>query len=107
MITVPYGAAGGLQINLTNNLSFTPAGGGSANNIPTSIVVVGQVGGGLGSSRTTAPSPDHSLAQGCATWFIASGATPPGVPCPSQQGTAVPPAQGPRVQSMATEVAAV
>ncbi len=104
VITVPVGAAGGLQISLTNNLSFTPAAGGTANNIPTSIVIVGQVGGGLGSSHTTAASPDHSNAQGCVSWFIA--ALPPGTPCTSNQSGASPPTQGPRVQSMATEVAA-
>src|SRR5271165_560048 len=101
VITVPYQAAGGLQINLTNNLSF---GSASANNIPTSIVIVGQVGGGLGSSRTTTPSPDHSNAQGCVSWFIAG--LPPGTPCTSNASGASPPNQGPRVQSMATEVAA-
>ena len=106
VITVPTGATGGLQINLTNNLSFTPTGATTANTIPTSIVIVGQVGGGLGSSRTTTTSPDHNLAQGCPTWFIASGATPPGVPCPALQAGASgnPPTQGPRVQSMGTEV---
>ena len=114
LITVPTGAAGGLQIHLTNNLSFTPAAGGAANTIPTSIVIVGQVGGGLGAAPTVGgvgtptatASPDHSLAQGCASWFIASGATPPGVPCPAAQAGAsgTPPAQGSRVQSMGTEV---
>ena len=110
LITVPFVTGGAsLTISLTNNLSFTPAAGGSANNVPTSIVIVGQVGGGLGGSRTTTPSPDHSNAQGCPTWFIASGATPPGVPCTAQQAgsSGIPPAQGPRVQSMATEVTAV
>ena len=110
VITVPFVPNGAsLTINLTNNLSFTPAGGGSANNIPTSIVIVGQVGGGLGSlsQRTTTQSPSHADAQGCPSWFIASNA--PGVPCTSQQTNppAIPPAQGPRVRSMATEVAAV
>ena len=108
VITVPTGQA--LTINLTNNLSFTPAGTSTANSVPTSIVIVGQVGGGLGNvtQRTTTPSPNHSLAQGCATWFIASSATNPGVPCPAPQAGAsnTPPVQGPRVQSMATEVAA-
>src|SRR5579871_2763417 len=106
LITVPTGS--GLTINLTNNLSFTPAAGGTANNIPTSIVIVGQLGGGLGGAPTTAPSPTHVNAQGCPTWFIASGATPPGVPCPAPQAgsTGTPPAQGPRVQSMGTEVTA-
>ena len=79
VITVPTGATGGLTINLTNNLSFTTST--TPNNIPTSIVIVGQVGGGLGGAPTTTPSPDHSSAQGCVTWFIAN--TPPGTPCAS------------------------
>ena len=103
MITVPFGA-GGLQINLTNNLSF----GAAANqSIPTSIVIVGQVGGGLGGTPATAPSPSHTDAQGCPTWFIAS--QPPGTPCtgltPGASGQ--PPVQADRVRSMATEVTAV
>src|SRR5947209_3772032 len=54
IITLPTG--NDLQINLKNNLSFTPTGTASANGIPTSIVIVGQVGGGLGDlkQRTTA-----------------------------------------------------
>src|ERR1700733_15161748 len=54
VITVPSGQQ--LTINLTNNLSF------NGNNVPTSLVVVGQVGGGLGdlTQRTTSASPDHS-----------------------------------------------
>ncbi|MBV8092110.1 MAG: hypothetical protein JO110_02540, partial [Acetobacteraceae bacterium] len=111
IITVPTGTASApasLQINLTNNLSFTPAGSTTANTIPTSVVIVGQVGGGLGSAPTRTQSPSHTNAQGCPTWFIASGATPPGTPCPAPQAGAsnLPPKQGPRVQSMATEVAA-
>ena len=108
VITVPYVSTGtSLTINLTNNLSFTPTGTTTANTIPTSIVIVGQVGGGLGSARTTTPSPDHSNAQGCVTWFIADPAnTPPGTPCTTDASGAAPPIQGPRVQSMATEVAA-
>src|SRR5882757_3717014 len=55
IITVPYAGAGTqLTINLTNNLVF--AGG----KIPTSIVIVGQVGGGLGSGGTSAASPVHA-----------------------------------------------
>ena len=104
VITVPSGQ--GLTINLTNALSFTPAAGGSANTIPTSILIVGQVGGGLGGTPTTTVSPSHANAQGCPTWFIASGATPPGTPCPSPQpgSSGTPPSQAPRVQSMGTEV---
>src|SRR5579883_561783 len=39
IITVPVGAAGGLQINLTNNLTFTPTGSTTANTVPTSLVI--------------------------------------------------------------------
>jgi len=107
VITVPSGQ--GLTINLTNSLSFTPTtpAGSTANTIPTSIVIVGQMGGGLGTVRTTTPSPSHATAQDCPTWFIA--ANPPGTPCtaPTPLVTVgTPPAQGPRVQSMATEVLA-
>src|SRR5579864_3329598 len=43
LITIPYSATGtNLTINLTNNLSFTPTGSTTPNNIPTSIVIVGQ-----------------------------------------------------------------
>jgi hypothetical protein len=106
VITVPIGATGGLQINLTNNLSFTPVGA-AANTIPTSIVIVGQVGGGLGNSATSTPSPVHTNSQACPSWFIA--ANPPGTPCTAPTSgvtTNTPPAQGPRVQSFSTEVAA-
>jgi hypothetical protein len=110
VITVPTVTGGAsLTINLTNNLSFLPTGATTANTVPTSIVIVGQVGGGLGvvAQRTSTTSPDHTLAQGCETWFIASGATPPGTPCPAAQtGSNTPPAQANRVQSFGTEVAA-
>ena len=109
LITVPYGA-GGLVINLTNNLSFTVAGTTTvASSIPTSIVIPGQVGGGLGvpGVPTTTMSPSHANTQACATWFIASGATPPSTACPGPQtGSGTPPTQANRVQSMAQEVTA-
>jgi hypothetical protein len=87
MITVPTGQ--GLQINLTNNLSF------NGNTIPTSLVVVGQLGGGLGThgsgctgGATCTMSPDHNNSQDTVTWPIVS------------TGSGVrPPAQGTRVQS--------
>jgi len=97
-----------LQINLTNSLSFTPTGGTTPYKIPTSLVIVGQLGGGLGtpgtgctSGATCTTSPDHSndpasdmadrrqRAGRGASWCV---------------GT--PPTQGNRVQSFATEVAA-
>lgn len=49
IITVPSGQD--LEIDLTNNLTF------GGNNIPTSLVIVGQLGGGLGNSATSNPSP--------------------------------------------------
>src|SRR5579859_7658452 len=51
VITVPTGQA--LTINLTNNLQF--AAGTGTNGVPTSLMIVGQIGGGLGdaSQRTT------------------------------------------------------
>src|SRR5258708_26622446 len=106
VITVPYVSTGtSLTINLTNSLSFTPTGATAANTVPTSIVIVGQVGGGLGAlaQRTTTASPSHTDAQGCVTWFIAN--TPPGVPCTTSTPLASPPVQGNRVQSFSTEVA--
>jgi hypothetical protein len=88
VITVPTGQD--LQINLTNNLSFA-----NGNTAPTSLMIVGQVGGGLGdaSKRTTAPSPTH--ADLGVTW-----------PTANTGATFTPPVQGPRVQSFGTEVAA-
>ena len=93
VITVPYVSGGtSLTINLTNSLLFA-----NGTKVPTSIMIVGQVGGGLGvlAQRTTTPSPDHSsLASNTVTWPIA-GTTP----------SLTPPPQGPRVQSFGTEVA--
>ena len=43
-----------LTINLVNKLTFTGA------DIPTSLVIVGQLGGGLGTDRSTTPSPVHA-----------------------------------------------
>src|SRR6266700_3401595 len=92
VITVPTGQ--NLTINLTNSLSF---GGGS---IPTSLVIVGQLGGGLGTGATSAGSPDHTNAQPL-TWPIAGDAA--GTPV---TGVGTPPVQGARVQSFSTEVLA-
>src|SRR6202045_4949245 len=94
VITVPTGQA--LTINLTNSLSF--AAGTGTNTVPTSIMIVGQGGGGLGSlaQRTTPPSPDHSgLASNTVSWPIAGS-----------PGAFNPPHQGDRVQSFSTEVLA-
>ena len=102
VITVPTGQD--LQINLTNNLSFTPLLATTANPIPTSLVIYGQLGGGLGTvgtgctgGATCTPSPTHS--QQGVTWAVVGGA---GAGSP----TFTPPPQGPRVQSWGTEVAA-
>ncbi len=104
VITVPTGQD--LQINLTNNLTFatstaTPPAS-APNNIPTSLVIVGQLGGGLGTvgagctaGTTCTTPPDHSMSQQV-TWPIASPGT----------AANTPPTQGPRVQSFGTEVAA-
>jgi hypothetical protein len=86
VITVPVAASGStsLAIQLTNNLPPAVA--------ETSLVIVGQLGGGLGdvTQRTTQLSPDHSNSQQI-TWPI---------PAPGAANT--PPAQGNRVQSFAT-----
>src|SRR5258706_14982745 len=92
VITVPTGQ--GLTINLTNNLSFTPLGSTTPNNVPTSLVIVGQLGGGLGTTSTSTPSPVHAT-QTATTWPIAGT---------SSGATFTPPTQGPRVQSFASEV---
>src|SRR5437879_4068338 len=93
VITVPTGQD--LQIHLTNSLS----------SVPTSLVIVGQLGGGLGSTATSTLSPDHSKAQ-AVTWPIAGDA--PGVPLGATPNSTLgtPPVQGTRVQSFSTEVAA-
>ena len=89
VITVPPGP---LTITLTNNLPAKAM-------VPTSLTIVGQLGGGLGdvSQRTTTPSPVHQ--PQAATWPIAGSATSATAP------KFTPPAQAPRVQSFATEVA--
>ncbi|PYT76704.1 MAG: hypothetical protein DMG40_25610 [Acidobacteria bacterium] len=103
VITVPTGQT--LVINLTNSLSF--AVGTATNTVPTSLTIVGQLGAGLGTTATSTPSPDHTYAQGCVTWPIASIA--PGQQCNAASTggvpATVPPTQGPRVQSFSTEVA--
>src|ERR1700751_223975 len=95
VITVPTTATGGLSINLTNSLNFN-----NGNSVPTSIVIVGQLGGGLGtpgsgctSGATCTPAPVHPpLAP---SWPIANNSS-----------TFSPPPQGGRVQSFSTEVPA-
>src|SRR5215468_7778234 len=66
VVMVPTGQD--LVINLTNSLSFT-AGTGT-NTVPTSLLIVGQVGGGLGTpgagcsaGATCTAFPDHTNAQ--------------------------------------------
>ena len=78
VITVPTGQS--LTINLTNHLSFTPTGSTTPNTVPTSLVIVGQLGGGLGTTATTTPATDHTNAQPL-TWPIAGNA--PGAPLTS------------------------
>jgi hypothetical protein len=97
VITVPTGQ--GLQINLTNLLSFpltTPT-----TYVPTSIMIVGQLGGGLGGvpgsglpgAPGTTPSPVHG--SQVVTWSTVGTST-----------AFTPPPQPDRVQSFGTEVAA-
>ncbi len=91
VITVPYtGANTSLTINLVNSLSFTTTAG--VNTVPTSLMIVGQLGGGLGSGGTTTPSPTHTAQQ--VTWPVANTGA-----------TNQPVAQPNRVQSFGTEVA--
>ncbi len=92
VITVPTGES--LQINLTNRLTFATAG--APTNLPTSLTIVGQLGGGLGTGATSTASPEHTTQT--LTW-PASSSSP-------ADGANTPPPQGPRVQSFATEVAA-
>src|SRR6266853_6512948 len=96
VITVPAGQS--LTINLTNNLTFqppTPTGGTAplANTVPTSLMIVGQLGGGLGGAPTTTTSPTHP--SQVVTWSTIGSAP-----------AFTPPPQGARVQSFGTEVAA-
>jgi len=80
LITVPPGP---LTINLTNSLPTS---------VPeTSLVIVGQLGGGLGTTATSTPSPNHATQQ--TTWPIANTGA-----------TNTPPPQGNRVQSFSTPV---
>src|ERR1700736_4418702 len=88
VITVPSGTAT-FTINLTNSLPSP---------VPTSLVIVGQLGGGLGNTATTTTSPNHANAQPV-TWPIAGNSPGAGL-----TGVGTPPVQGPRVQSFATEV---
>jgi hypothetical protein len=88
VITVPTGQD--LQINVMNNLPVPP---GATTGIPTSVVIMGQLGGGLGTPGSYTTPPDHSNAQ-LLSWPIAD---------PTTKGT--PPKQGNRVQSFGTEVA--
>src|SRR5574340_602878 len=70
LITVPSGEA--LTITLSNQLSFaTP--GGATNAVPTSLTIVGQLGGGLGDAPSRVASPVHAP-QGT-TWPGTPGTT--------------------------------
>ena len=81
VITVPTGTD--LTISLTNNLTFA-----NGNSLPTSLVIVGQLGGGLGTTATSSASPDHTAAQTTITWPTVGTSGSPGTP----------PVQAPRVQ---------
>jgi uncharacterized repeat protein (TIGR01451 family) len=103
IITVPSGQD--LRIDLTNNLPVPPQS--TTGGVPTSLVIVGQVGGGLGSGGTKLASPTHA-AQG-ATWPIAGAPDTSmqsgGDPSTAGNPTFTPPPQPARVQSFSTEVA--
>src|ERR1700746_974386 len=90
LITVPSGQ--GLKINLKNNLSFPVGSLTPTTKIPTSLVIVGQFGGGLGTPGGSTTSPDHTNAQ-TVTW-----------PAADSSSGATAPAQGPRVRSFGVEV---
>jgi hypothetical protein len=79
VITVPAGSS--LTVTLTNKLP-----------VPTSLTIVGQLGGGLGTPSTVA-SPAHASMP--ATWAAAGDST---------GAVFTPPAQPDRVQSFGTEV---
>ena len=96
-----------LTVTLTNNLTFSAVSGTNTatNSIPTSLVIVGQVGGGLGGGGTSNSSPPHAPLS--VSWAVAgnSGTTftaPDGSTDPVQF---IPPGQPARVQSFGTEVA--
>ena len=104
LITVPSDQP--LNITLVNQLHFTTAG--TPNDVPTSLVIVGQLGGGLGSEPARMEPIAHAP----------QGTTWPGTPgdvdataCqaggdPGAAATFCPPKQVQRVRSFATEVAA-
>ena len=81
VITVPVGS--NLTINLTNNLP-----------VPTSLTIVGQLGGGIGNPRKV-PSPQHADLP--TTWAVAGDTSGP---------VFTPPSQSDRVQSFGDEVGA-
>ena len=97
LIKVPSGA---LTIKLVNTLHIPITASTTFNDVPTSLVIVGQVGGGLGdvTKRTTMPSPAHAP-QGT-TW----PGTPGGTDVRYGDAVFTPPPQPDRVRSFATEV---
>jgi hypothetical protein len=99
VITVPTGQT--LQINLTNNLTFA-----NGNSVPTSLVIVGQLGGGLGSNGASCTDSNGVKHGASCTPSPTHGAQTITWPAAGNDATNTPPPQGPRVQSFATEVAA-
>ena len=102
VIRVP---AGPLTINLTNHLNFANYAA------PTSLVIVGQVGGGLGTGAVYFPAGSFKHDAYGTTWPGTAGGADPGScsdpdpMAPGNAGTFCPPDQARRVRSMATEVA--
>ena len=95
LITVPSGQP--LTINLINNLAF----GGGANTVPTSLVIVGQLGGGLGDARSArrCPAPTHAP-QGT-TWPGTGHAGRPAPAGATPMRHVLPAGTGDRVRSFA------
>jgi hypothetical protein len=98
LITVPSGQA--LTITLVNNLSFPAGSLTPVTTVPTSLVIVGQLGGGLGGTPARMQSPVHAP-QGT-TWPGTAG----GTNAIAGDAVFIAPAQADRVRSFGTEVAA-
>jgi FtsP/CotA-like multicopper oxidase with cupredoxin domain len=86
-------------ITVTSGTSLTVTLG-SGLPVPTSLMIVGQLGGGLGSGGTSDPASNFPHSTQTAQWPIA-GSNPPAAGDP----TFTPPNQGPRVRSFGAEVA--
>src|SRR6202035_3695206 len=88
------------------HLQFTAGTG--ANSVPTSLMIVGQLGGGLGTTGASCVDPANPALFHGATCTTSPAHSSLGVTWSTVNTTAAftPPGQGPRVQSFGTEVAA-